>query len=125
MITRITDLPANMVGFRATGEVTQADFDDVVIPEVKKTVEATGVLNYLLVLDTSVKNFTFGAWFKDAVLGIQNLTKWNRAAIITDSEGVHNFTKVFSVLMPGTFRAFDHAEMDKAVDWVSEKTDLD
>jgi len=125
MITRIKDLPKNIVGFRATGEVTQKDFDDVVIPEVKKLVEATDVLNYLLVLDTSVKNFTFGAWFKDAVLGIQNLTKWNRAAIITDSEGVQNFTKVFSVLMPGTFKGFDHAEMDKAVDWVSEKIDLD
>jgi hypothetical protein len=79
----------------------------------------------MLVLDTPVKNFTFGAWFKDAVLGIQNLTKWNRAAIITDSEGVQNFTKVFSVLMPGTFKAFDHAEMDQAVDWVSEKINLD
>jgi hypothetical protein len=124
MIKRLTDLPSNMVGFRATGEVTQADFDDVVIPEVKKLVEATDVLNYMLVLDTSVKNFTFGAWFKDAVLGIQNLTKWNRAAIITDSEGIQNFTKVFSALMPGTFRAFDHKEMDKAVDWVSEKIDL-
>lgn len=125
MITRITDLPANMVGFRAVGEVTQQDFDEVVIPEVKKLVEATDVLNYLLVLDTSVKNFTFGAWFKDAVLGIQNLTKWNRAAIISDTEGVHTFTKIFSALMPGTFRAFDHADMEKAVDWVSEKIDLD
>lgn len=125
MITKLTDLPANMVGFRATGEVTQADFDEVVIPEVKKLVAETGVLNYLLVLDTSVKNFTFGAWFKDAVLGIQNLTKWNRAAIITDSEGIQNFTKVFSVLMPGTFRGFDHAEMDRAVDWASEKIDLE
>lgn len=125
MITKLTDLPANMVGFRATGEVTQADFDEVVIPEVKKLVDATGVLNYLLLLDTSVKNFTFGAWFKDAVLGIQNFTKWNRAAIITDSEGIQNFTKVFSVLMPGTFRGFDHADMDKAVEWASEQIDLD
>ncbi len=125
MITKITDLPANIAGFRATGEVTQADFENVVIPEVKKLVEATNVLNYMLVLDTSVKNFTFGAWMKDAVLGIQNLTKWNRAAIITDSEGVQNFTKVFSALMPGTFKAFDHAELDTAIDWVSEKIDLD
>jgi hypothetical protein len=125
MITKINDLPANMAGFRATGEVTQADFDDVVIPEVKKQVAATGVLNYMLVLDTSVKNFTFGAWFKDAVLGIRNLTKWNRAAIIADSQGIHTFTDIFSAVMPGTFRAFDHAEMDRAVDWVSEKIDLD
>ncbi|WP_343633630.1 STAS/SEC14 domain-containing protein [Fluviicola sp.] len=125
MITKITDLPTNIVGFRATGEVTQADFDEVVIPEVKKLVEQTDVLNYMLVLDTPVSEFTFGAWFKDAVLGAQNLMKWNRAAIISDSEGVHNFTKVFSALMPGTFKAFNHAAMGQAVDWVSEKIDLD
>lgn len=125
MITKIAGLPPNMVGFRATGEVTQADFDDIVIPEVRKLVAENGVLNYLLLLDTSIRNFTFGAWFKDAVLGVQNLTKWNRAAIISDNEGVHNFTKVFSVVMPGTFKAFDHAEMDRAIDWVSEKIDLE
>ncbi len=125
MITKLTDLPPNMVGFKATGEINETDFDNVIFPEVKRLVEATGRLNYLIVLDTSIKNFSFGAWFKDAVLGIKNFMKWNRAAIITDSEGIKNFTKVFSILIPGTFRAFPHAELQKAIDWVSEKIDLD
>ncbi len=114
-----------MVGFRATGEVVKDDFENVVMPEVKKLVEKTDRLNYMLVLDTSVKNFSFGAWFKDAALGIKNLTKWNRAAIITDSEGVKKFTAVFSVLMPGEFRAFEHHDLQLATDWASEKIDLD
>ena len=108
-----------MVGFRASGEVTKEDFEPV-IEEVRKLVEKTGKLNYLLVLDNSPADFTLGAWLQDALLGLQNITKWNRAAIVTDSEAVIKFTTVFSALMPGEFRGFHKSEMPKAVDWVAE-----
>ncbi len=35
MITRIKELPDNMVGFLATDEVSAKDFIDVVMPEVE------------------------------------------------------------------------------------------
>jgi len=119
MIYQIIDLPSNMVGFKASWEVTKEDFEEVVIPCVQKLVEKTGHLNYLLVLNTSVKNFTMGAWFKDAMMGIRNLSKWKRAAIVTDSKAIHYFTTVFSFVMPGEFRTFTHDEMQAAIDWVS------
>ena len=119
MITEIKNLPSNMVGFKATNEVTEKDFDETVIPKVKELVSATGKLNYMLVVDTALGNFTFGAWFKDALMGIKKLTKWNRAAIVTDSKGVKIFTDIFSVLMPGEFKAFEHKDQQLAIDWVS------
>ena len=121
MIEQIKDLPSNMVGFRSTGEVTEDDFD-MVKDEVKKSVDKTGKLNYLLFLDNSPSDFTLGAWMQDALLGIKNLTKWNRAAIVSDSNVVIKFTDVFSVLMPGEFRGFHKNEMQQAIDWTSEKT---
>lgn len=121
MITQIEDLPQNMVGFRATGEVTQEDFKPV-IRTVENLVEKTGKLNYLLVLDTSPKEFTAGAWLQDGLMGIKNLTKWNRAAIVTDSEPIIQFTDVFSKLMPGEFKGFRKDELQTAIDWTSEKT---
>jgi hypothetical protein len=123
MITHIDNLPGTMVGFKATGEVDETDFTAVVMPKVKEAIERTGKLNYMLVLDTSVKNFSMGAWFKDAVMGIKHLTKWNRAAIITDVEGIKTFTEIFSVLMPGEFKCFEHSQMQAAIDWCSEKAE--
>lgn len=123
MIQQIDHLPSTMVGFKATGEVTETDFSQTVMPAVKALIEKTGSLNYLLVLDTSIKNFTAGAWFKDAVMGLKHLTKWNRAAIVTDVEGIRHFTAIFSVLMPGEFKGFEHNDLQAAIDWVSEKTD--
>ena len=123
MIIQIPDVPNNMVGFRADGEVTKDDFE-LVKEEVAQLVEKTGKLNYLLFLDNSPKDFTLGAWLQDALLGISNITKWNRAAIISDSEAVIKFTDVFSKLMPGEFRGYPKTEYAKAVNWVSEQSDV-
>jgi len=125
MIQLIENLPANMVGFTATGQVTEVDFMNVVIPKVKELVEKTGKLNYMLVLDTSVKNFTAGAWFKDATMGVQNLAKWNRASIVTDVEAIITFTNLFSFVIPGEFKGFKQQDLQTAIDWTSEKTDTD
>ncbi len=121
MIHYLDELPENIAGFRATGEVTEVDFINTVMPKVKELVDKTGQLNYLLVLETSIKNFTLGAWIKDALMGIKHLTKWNRAAIVTDVEAIRTFTDIFSIFLPGEFRGFEHSELQEAIDWVSEK----
>ncbi|RZK10727.1 MAG: STAS/SEC14 domain-containing protein [Flavobacterium sp.] len=124
MIQQIHDLPSNMVGFRSSGEVTKDDFD-IVQKKVAELVEQTDKLNYLLYLENSPADFTIGAWLQDALLGIKNLTKWNRAAIISDSDMVDNFTKVFSALMPGEFKVFPKADYQTAINWTSEKINIE
>lgn len=118
MIRRIEDVPANMVAFRSSGEVTADDFIPV-REAVARLVEQTGTLNYMLVLDNSPADFTIGAWLQDALLGLKHLTRWNRAAIVSDSETVRKFTDVFSKLMPGEFRGFEKEEYAEAVTWTS------
>jgi hypothetical protein len=121
MIQQIEGLPSNIVGFKAMGEVTESDFTEIVMPKVKALIYKTDSLNYLLVLETSISNFTIGAWMKDAVMGVKHLTKWNRAAIVSDVEAIRNFTNFFSFLMPGEFKGFEHKDLQLAIDWVSEK----
>jgi hypothetical protein len=123
MIQQLDNMPDNMIGFRAQGEVVKDDFTHTVIPCVEQHVEKTGKLNYLLLLDTSVKDFSAGAWWQDALMGIKNITKWNRAAIVSDSEGIRRFTDFFSKLMPGEFKGFHKEDLDKAILWTSEQTE--
>ena len=121
MIQQIQDVPKNMVAFRSTGEVTMDDFK-MVHDEVEKLIDKTDKLNYLLCMDNSVADFTAGAWMQDALLGIRNLTKWNRAAIVSDSETISKFTDAFSKIMPGEFRGFAKEELQQAINWTSEQT---
>ncbi|MFC6096378.1 STAS/SEC14 domain-containing protein [Flavobacterium qiangtangense] len=124
MIEQIKNLPDNMVGFRASGEVSKDDFE-IVHKKVEQLVDKTGKLNYMLFLDTPPSEFTVGAWWEDALLGIKNITKWNRAAIISDSETVDKFTAVFSKVMPGEFKVFQKNDLERAIDWTSEKIEVE
>ena len=124
MITRIKELPDNMVGFLATDEVSAKDFIDVVMPEVEKFIEKKDKLNYMLVIKTDLAKFSTGAWFQDALMGVKTITKWHRAAIVYDSQSIQNFTEVFSKIMIGEFKGFDKKDYDTAVKWTSEQIDL-
>lgn len=121
MISRIHNLPANMVGFTANGEITENDFNNTVIPDVDELVKRTGKINYMLVLETPLSNFSAGAWIKDAVMGLKHITKWNRAAIVSDNESIRKFTDVFSIFIPGEFRGFEHKDIQSAIYWASEE----
>ena len=117
MITLIPDVPENVAAFRASGEITKEDFEKLVMPHVAAKVNTFKELNYLLLLDTDLDKFTAGAWMQDAFLGLQNLTKWNRAAIVTDKDAVKKFTDAFSVVMPGEFRGFGKEDLASAIYW--------
>jgi len=125
MISIINDAPENVAAFNATGEITREDFENLVIPHVKNKVEQFDELNYLLYLDTDLDNFTMGAWLQDALLGIKNITKWNRAAIVTDKEGVQNFTDIFRVLMPGEFKSYPKENLYNALYWCQNGNEVD
>lgn len=119
MITQLKDIPNTMVGFRATKEVTKEDFDRVVLPAVAELIQRIDELNYLLIVDTPLKNFTIGAWIKDALLGLNNLNKWNRVAIVSDSDSLNGFTNLFSKFVPGEFKGYEPDQLDEAISWVS------
>jgi hypothetical protein len=119
MIQLINDVPGNVAAFRASGEVTQEDYQNVVVPEVDRQVKQDGELNFLLQLDTDVENFTLGAWMQDALVGLKNITKWHRAAIVTDSDKIITATNGFSLLVTGEFKGFKKDHFSEAVDWVS------
>lgn len=121
MIQQIYDLPANVVGFKASGEVTKDDYENTIIPAVSKLVQTTGEINYLFMIDTPLKNFTAGAWIEDMFLGLKNMSKWHRVAIIAESEGIKTFTDIFGKLAPGEYKAYTHADYGKAVDWLSSE----
>ena len=112
------DTTDNVAAFRALAEVTKEDFQSVVVPAIEKLVKNIEEINFLLVLDTDIGNFTAGAWLQDALLGIKHLGKWNRAAIVTDSEEIITFTNGFSYVAPGEFKGFKKLDFNKALNWV-------
>lgn len=115
----IIKAPDNVAAFRATGDVTKEDYQNTVAPAVEALANKYKEVNFLLLLDTELENFTIGAWTQDALLGLKNFGKWHRAAIVSDSEAVISFTNGFSYFAPGEFRGFKKAALNEALHWVS------
>lgn len=117
----IIQAPDNVAAFRASGEITKQDYEAVVIPAVEALVNRTEELNFLLELDTDLSNFSAGAWWEDFMIGLKNFGKWNRAAIVTDSDKIISFTNAFSYIAPGEYKGFRKEELHIALLWVSGK----
>jgi hypothetical protein len=120
MLQFINDLPPHVVGIHAIGEVTKEDLDKVLIPRIDELVKKQGEINYLLVLETDVQNFTAGAWWNDIKTGIKHFTKWNKIAVVSDQKGVEWFSDMFRFFIPGKSKGFALTELDEAVKWISE-----
>ena len=121
MLTVIQNLPDHVFGVRASGEVTKDDLKEVLLPGLENLSERYKEIYYLLVLDTDVQNFTAGAWIQDLVAGVKHLTEWKKMAIVSDQKSVEKFTGLFSYVSPGEAKGYEHAELQKAIDWVGIK----
>lgn len=52
----------------------------------------------------------------------QTFKKWNHAAIVSVPDAIRTFTELFSVLVLGEFKEFEHEDEQKESDWVSGKS---
>jgi len=125
MLQFIKDLPDHVVGIRAMGEVNKEDYEKVLIPRMEELVRRQGEIDYLLVLETDVQNFSAAAWFEDLKLGLKNFTKWRKIAIVTDQKSVIWFSDMFSHFIPGQARGFHLTELEHAINWVSDEGDFE
>jgi hypothetical protein len=120
MVQIINGLPNTVAGFRATGKITQSDYDHVINPKVAEVYKQFDKINYLFVIETPLSNFSAGAWIKDAIVGFVYFTQFNKIAIVSKQENVKKFTDFFGKFVPGKSRGFMSEDLEKAMRWVAE-----
>ncbi|MEO6894034.1 MAG: STAS/SEC14 domain-containing protein [Ginsengibacter sp.] len=120
MIETIPGFPPYVAAFNATGKITGKDYDEIINPLVGKIYEQHGKVNYLLVLNTSLNNYSLEAWLKDALLGFVYFTEWKKIAIVSTQKNVKDFTNIFGKLIPGTTKGFMMEDLDVAKEWIAD-----
>ncbi len=119
MIGILPGIPPNVAGFKASGEVTREDYEKIVFPVIRQHVETFGHLNFVFYVDTSLKNFSAGAWVRDIWMGLKELARWHKVAIISDVERIRRFTDTISHLLPGEYKGFPTHLLEDAIRWAS------
>jgi SpoIIAA-like len=122
MIERLNDMPPGTLGFRAAGEIEREDYDEVLVPELRRAVESGTGLRTLYVIE-DLDEIEPGALWADSKLGfdlgVRHHDAWVRSAIVTDIAWMARATKLFAWMMPGEARVFPRAELEAAKAWVA------
>ena len=119
MIEALSGFPENVVGLRISGHVKREDYQTVVIPTIEAALQHAQKLNIYCQVDSDFAGLELGALWDDLKVGLGNLTRWERIAVVTDLEWIGNAMKVFGFLKPGQVQVFKLAEAEQAREWIS------
>jgi hypothetical protein len=119
MIRLIPDLPANVVGFEAIGDVSADDYTNTVVPAIDQALRTNNKIRLLHVLDEGFDGYSPGAIWMDTKLGIEHLRHLERIAVVTDASWIERTLGTIARMIPGEARAFTMDHRADAQTWVS------
>ncbi|MGI8637508.1 MAG: STAS/SEC14 domain-containing protein [Segetibacter sp.] len=119
MLQIMKDVPANVVGVRALGNVTEQDYKQSIAPALENASKQFGEINLLMIFETDLSNFTYGAWMQDAKMSLKHFAKWNKIAIVSDQKIVEKLTHLFTFISPAEAKGFPLSDIEIAKIWVS------
>ncbi|HEY2771858.1 MAG TPA: STAS/SEC14 domain-containing protein [Solirubrobacteraceae bacterium] len=122
MLTVMSGFPPGSVGIKATGEITAADYEQVLVPAFESAREAVhgGKIRMLYLMGPEFTGYSAGAAWQDTKLGISHFRDWERVAVVSDIEWVRRLLHGFGWMIPAEVKLFALAELDQARAWLTE-----
>src|SRR5262250_403192 len=117
MIKELSDMPAGVIGFEASGRLRAEDYRDVILPALERAA-AAGEVRFVIVM-RDFDGMSPGAIWQDLKVGVEHLRAWKRIALVTDIEWMAQLTALFGWMTPGETRVFSKAQRTEAIQWVA------
>jgi hypothetical protein len=119
MFEPIDDLPNGVIGFRARGRVTGADYASTLAPALEQATADGRKVRLLLELGEGFEGYDMSAMMADTGLGAHHLSSFEKMAVVTDAEWITHAIHLFGPLIPGEVRVFPVSDGATARDWVA------
>ena len=119
MLELLSDLPDNVIGVRAIGEVDDDDYEDVLVPAIEDRLTRHDKVRILYVLGTEFTGYDHDAAWEDVKLGVKTFNSYDRMAIVTDAPSMRRMIKAFGWLIPGEVRVFHLDGIVEATAWIT------
>jgi hypothetical protein len=114
MLELIDGLPGNVVGIAVSGRLTMQDCQDVLIPAMQKSLKRHDKIRLYYELNS---RFPGAAW-DELELGLEDLSRCERVAIVTDIGWVRLTVKALRFLIPSEIRVFATDQADEGRAWI-------
>lgn len=119
MIKIINDLPSNVLGISAEGEVSGKDYETILIPAIEEKLKTNKKISFLYYLGDNFAKFDMAAMFDDAKVGMKHLFVWDKIAMVSNHHVLNSTLKFFGYMIPCEVRVFKNEELEEAKKWVS------
>ncbi|MEJ8570845.1 STAS/SEC14 domain-containing protein [Microbaculum marinum] len=120
MLTPIWGLPENVIGFEASGRVSNSDYKERLIPALEKAIAESGPVRFLYVLGDGFDGYDPTAMWDDTLFGLKHIKDFRKVAVVTDDSLYAGATRMFAPMMPCEVKVFPLSERDAAKAWVAE-----
>jgi hypothetical protein len=125
MIELLNDFPPHVAAYRAYGIVQKEEYEKIVTTKVDEVASKYGKINFLVLLQTDMWNYSFAAFINYIKVSFEHFSKWNRMAVVTDQRWLSKAYEMLSHLVPGEIRSYEIKQFDEARHWVSQPLKVD
>lgn len=119
MLTPIWGLPETVIGFEASGRVSNADYKERMIPSLEKAIAEKGKIRFLFVLGEGFEGYEPMAMWDDTFFGLKHIKDFEKIAVVGDDEVYAGAIRMFASLLPYEIKVFSLAEREAAKDWIA------
>ena len=118
MIEVLPESAGNLIGIRATGTLTGADYETVLIPKLDKMFAEHGRLRILFYMDEGFKGWDLGAAWDDASIGLKHRAGFDKIAMVGGPDWVAWIMRLSAFLIAGEVKVFPKDQLQDAWSWV-------
>ena len=115
MMEIIEGLPENVVGIVVTRKVTTQDYNEVLIPALKRSLKRHAKVRLYYELGCRFP----GASWEDLPVGIEHAVPWERVAVVTDVGWIRHTVNALRFVIPGEIRVFAGVQAGEGRAWIT------
>ena len=125
MVELLKDFPPHVAAYRAVRKVNKEEHEQVVMARVDEVAAKYGKINFIVLLETDMENYSLGALADYLKVSFEHFSKWNRMAIATDERWVGKACEILSKVVHGEIKAYGTKDFEEVRKWVSAPVEAD
>lgn len=118
MIEFMDEPSDNILGIRFTGKLTEADYDQVLIPRLAAAVRTFGRVRVLIHMDDNFRGWDMKAAWANTKLDFQFRTSLEKVAVVGAPRWEEWCVRIAALLVRGELKSFPPGRMADAWDWL-------
>lgn len=118
MFKLIEDLPPDVMGIEASGNVTHEDYQRVLIPKAEAMI-AKGPVKLLYVAGETFESYDLEALWDDGAFGLKHWHDFSRVAVVADTAWLRAAVTMFKPFFPCEVRLFRLGDLAAAKAWIA------